>query len=122
MHSSMPLKLDPTTNRLHGGSDLHAGQVRMLICNGRLPAGTNLLIPGMDGFRRNPSMSDGTAALLNIYLDRFANRSDAYYQQWVSNDAFGYVAIYQPLTAAVVRQHLIGRVTLSIPAVSNEGM
>lgn len=55
--------------------------------------------------------------LIGIFADRFINRQDAYNIQW--NNGRGYTAVYEPVTETLIAQHLEGRVTISIPALSD---
>ncbi len=53
-------------------------------------------------------------ALVSAFLQWFAGRADVYARQWYDarNDRTGYVPVREPLTAKVVEQHLLGRITI----------
>lgn len=52
--------------------------------------------------------------LVAAYLQWFAGRGDVYARQWYDarNDRTGYVPVREPLTAKVIEQHLLGRMTI----------
>ncbi len=58
--------------------------------------------------------------LCSLFLDRFVNRTDVYNRQWCQGEDFGYAATYEPVTLDLITQHLLGAVTLSLPALSSE--
>jgi hypothetical protein len=59
--------------------------------------------------------------LLNVYLSRFCNRLDAYYQQWANSTAYGYRAVFAPVTLELLYLHLYGTITIGWPALDSNG-
>jgi hypothetical protein len=55
--------------------------------------------------------------LLQIFLDRFANRSDVYAKQWWSETEYGYVPVWENVTIDHLRAHIAGSITLGWYAV-----
>lgn len=80
--------------------------------------------------RRVEALLEGTRKnmLLQFFFDRFVNRTDYWFRQWRYNDEFGYKRVPEegkdrpPLSIEDLRLHILGKVTLSLPAVSPDFM
>lgn len=64
--------------------------------------------------------------LHQLFLDRFINRTDIWFQQWAANGKYGYRAIkegnddFVPINTNLIKKHLNGDLTISSPAISIE--
>jgi len=59
---------------------------------------------------------------ISIFRERFVNREDAYYRRWAYGDNYGYRAVYAPVTASLICAHLVGKITLALPAIDVNGL
>lgn len=55
--------------------------------------------------------------MLTTFLNRFVNRQDCHYQQ---RSGGGYFLVKEPITDALLQQHLDGAITLGVPSVSEQ--
>jgi hypothetical protein len=67
-------------------------------------------------------MSEIPGKLIQVYFNRFINRTDVYNYQWCDQINYGYTAVHGPVTLELIALHLGGQVTLSFPALSKESM
>lgn len=66
--------------------------------------------------------------LIEVYRSRFVNRRDVWFRQWIDNQGrCQYAAMkpgsnrYEPVSASLIAAHLNGSVTISWPAVNEDG-
>lgn len=60
--------------------------------------------------------------LIDVYYNRFVNRTDVYNEQWATQTQHGYRAVYEPVTPSLIAQHIAGQITLSFPTLSKDAM
>lgn len=65
--------------------------------------------------------------LLQLYFDRFVNRTDIWFKQWTHQSHYGYRCMkqgdkgYTPVTLELINDHFEGNVTMSHPATDENG-
>ncbi len=58
--------------------------------------------------------------LIQLYFDRFVNRTNGYFVQWTRGDKYRYAYRHEPFTIEILRKHLDGELTLALSAVGIE--
>lgn len=59
--------------------------------------------------------------LVDAFIQRFANQDNLYFEQWRSDEDFGYCKKQGNIKHAII-QHLLNKKTISMPAISAEGL
>jgi len=78
------------------------------------------LIKNLKSEREIPAEEEKTKASLEInnilqFLNLFSGRENVYARQWVKKDGqCGYSPIHEPLTPRIVREHLLGNITIGV--------
>lgn len=60
--------------------------------------------------------------LIQVYIDRFVMRQDAFYEQLITDTGWGYIARYAPVTEQLILNHLQGNTTLAFPPFGDDGL